>query len=441
MSTVRAGEARLTRRELLRAAGAGGALLLGGPMIAACGGAGSGGAGGASGSDVTKILGIAAANAARGLDFQLGAVLALSGSGSYYGGTMSNGIDLAVAQIKAAGGPNFRVVYKDHKSGDAQAGVTAVRELGIAGVKACLASYVDDLGAMLPGTAQYKMLTLDGGGGTAIFGQAQPYFWGTRAITPDDTYAGVLEYVKQVLPKVKSVATVGWDLGPLNDPEIASLKKALAAAGMEFVTFEPVPVGSTDYSTTISRLRSLKFDLLFLSVYGLDPGYFMKQYVTSQINKPMVGFEFTADAAKVAGPAYDTYHFAYDYFDPTRPTNPFAKLFVDSFHKQTGKLPDFYAANFYENTFAVWDLIQRVVARGGDPSDGSRLQDELMANPTFKSVYGGDASTVGTYTLDLKSHSVSRRPMGLFSHKGSRISLLASFGIGASDFTKVSSAF
>jgi branched-chain amino acid transport system substrate-binding protein len=430
----------LTRRDLLRAAGAGGALLFAGPVLAACGG-GSGGTGGASGSDIAKMLGVNAASAAKGMDFQLGAVLALSGPGSYYGGTMSNGIDLAVAQIKAAGGPNFKVIYKDHKSGDAQAGVTAVKELGIAGVKACLASYVDDLGAMLPGTAQYKMLTLDGGGGTAIFGQAQSYFWGTRAITPDDTYPGVLTYIKQVMPKVRSVATVGWDLGPLNDPEIASLKAALAAAGMDFVTFEPVPIGATDYSTTLSRLRSLKFDLLFVSVYGLDPGYFMKQYITSGIDKPMVGFEFTADAAKVAGPAYDTYHFAYDYFDPKHPTNPFAKLFVDSFRKASGKDPDFYAANFYENTFAIWDLIERVVARGGDPNDGTNLQNELTANPTFKSVYGGDANTVGTYTLDLKSHSVSKRPMGLFSYKGGRASPLASFGIGASDFKKISTAF
>ena len=70
-------------------------------------------------------------------------------------------------------------------------------ELGSKGVGAKFASYVDDLGAMLAGTAQYKMFTLDGGGGTSIFGQGQPYFWGTRAITPNDPMPGLFQYLKE----------------------------------------------------------------------------------------------------------------------------------------------------------------------------------------------------------------------------------------------------
>ena len=65
------------------------------------------------------------------------------------------------------------------------------------GVQAKFASYVDDLGAMLAGTAEYKMFTLDGGGGTSIFGQGQPYFWGTRAITPNDPMPGLFQWLKE----------------------------------------------------------------------------------------------------------------------------------------------------------------------------------------------------------------------------------------------------
>ena len=94
----------------------------------------------------------------------MGSVLALTGNGSFYGKTMSRGIDLAVKHIKAAGGPDIKVVYKDHKSGDPQAGVQAMTELGTSGIPAKLASYGDDILAMLPLTQQYKCLTLDGGG-------------------------------------------------------------------------------------------------------------------------------------------------------------------------------------------------------------------------------------------------------------------------------------
>ena len=59
-------------------------------------------------------------------------------------------------------------------------------ELIAKNIPAKLASYVDDLGAMLPQTAESKMFTLDGGGGTSTFGQGIPFFYGTRAITPND---------------------------------------------------------------------------------------------------------------------------------------------------------------------------------------------------------------------------------------------------------------
>ena len=427
----------MSRRELLGAAAVGGAALAAGPLLSACGSSStsSAGAGGSAAVDLNSLLGVDTANAAAGLTFNMGAVLALSGSGSYYGGVMSNGIDLAVAAIKAAGGPDIKVTYKDHKSGDAAAGATAVKELGSAGIHACLASYVDDLGAMFPGTAQYKMLTLDGGGGTSSFGQGKDYFWGTRAITPDDTFAGTFKYVTQKMPNVKSVQAVGWDLGPLDDPIIANLQKALQAAGLQYLGFERVPIGATDYSTALNHVKNTNPDLIILGIYGLDPGYFMKQYVTSGIGKAVIGSEFTPDAAKVAGSAYDQYVFAYDYFDAKNPPNPFAKVFVDSFkQKNGGALPDFYAANFYENTFAMWDLIRRVKKAGGDPTDGTALQQALVASPTFKSVYGGDANTVGTFTLDTTTHTVVKRPMGIFTIKGSTITRVASFGIGGTDF-------
>ncbi|MEP2579181.1 MAG: ABC transporter substrate-binding protein, partial [Roseibium sp.] len=169
------------RRQLLRGmtiTGAG--LAFGGSILAACGGSdddagstdtssgteetsGSGAptSGGEPASDVgaqlAELLGVDAANAGAGLTWELGSVLALTGPGSFYGKTMTNGTNLAVKHIKAAGGPDINVTTLDHKSGDAQAGVDAMRDLIAKGVPAKLASYVDDLGAMLPQTAQSKM--------------------------------------------------------------------------------------------------------------------------------------------------------------------------------------------------------------------------------------------------------------------------------------------
>ena len=158
--------------------------------------------------------------------------------------------------IAAAGGPNIKVIYKDHKSGDAQAGTTAINELGAAKVPAKLASYVDDLGAMFAGTKQFKIFTLDGGGGTSTFGQGLDYFWGTRAITPNDAIPGLLMYIKEKFPDIKTVGLTGWDIGePSNDRRSrpTSSRRSPTAGYQYNGLWELFPPSTTDYAATLDE--------------------------------------------------------------------------------------------------------------------------------------------------------------------------------------------
>jgi branched-chain amino acid transport system substrate-binding protein len=283
-------------------------------------------------------------------------------------------------------------------------------------------------------------MTLDGGGGTSDAGESKPYFWGMRAITPDDTFGGVIKYIQAKMPSVKRIVSVGWDLGPASQLVINKLRAQLKAAGLQLVHAELTTVGATDFSTALSRVRAASPDILLLSIYGLDPGYFMKQYLTSGIGKPVIGGEFTPDAAKVSNGAYNQYTFAYDYFNAAQPTNDWAKVFADSFNQEYGTAqyePDFYAANYYEDTFAVWDLIRRVLKKGGNPQSGTDLQQALMDNPQFVSVYGGSGSTLGNLALDPQTHTVTRRPMGLFAYNNGTITARAFFNLGGTDFQLV----
>src|SRR5690349_2062151 len=102
--------------------------------------AGSTAASGDGGTTLASILQIDPTIAGKGKDWQMGAVLAQTGAGAFYGKTMSRGIDLAVKHIVAAGGPNIKVLYYDHKSGDAAAGKAAITDLGTKHVPAKLAS-------------------------------------------------------------------------------------------------------------------------------------------------------------------------------------------------------------------------------------------------------------------------------------------------------------
>lgn len=417
---------------------AGGATTTGGGAATTAGGAATT-AGGGGASDLATLLKIDPnGKNGKGTDWTMGAVLALTGNGSFYGKTMSRGIDLAVEQIKEAGGPNIKVVYKDHKSGDPQAGITAVNELGADKVPAKLASYVDDLGAMFAGTKQFQMFTLDGGGGTSIFGQGLPYFWGTRAITPNDAIPGLLKYIKEKFPDIKTVGLTGWDLGePSNTQVKTDVLKKIADGGFQFNNlYELWPVSTTDFAATLTKIKANEPDLLLFGGYGQDPGFFFDQAQTAGLKSKIVGFEFTPDGVNASKGAYDSvgWTFAYDYFNPDAPISPLAKHFVDTYKAKYGEDPDFYAANFYENTLVMWEVIRRVLAKGGNINSGADLDAALQDDLTVVSVYGGDDKTVGTYTLDPETHSVVKRPMGVFEYKDKKVTPLAYFGIDGADF-------
>lgn len=401
---------------------------------------GDGGDGGDAGARLQEVLGLSAeeAGACADEEFRMGAVLALTGPGSFYGKTMSRGIDLAVEHIAAAGGPDFAVEYKDHKSGDPAAGQQAITELGENGYGAKLASYVDNLGSMLAGTAQYKVFTLDGGGGTSIFGQGQDYFWGTRAITPNDALPGLFQYVTETMPDAETVGLVGWDVGePSNGQIKAEVLKAIEASGLEFNDlYELTPVGSQDYSQALPKITSNEPDILLAGLYGQDIGSFLNQAQTAGIESEIFGFEFTPDGVNASKGTFDQvgYNFAYDFFDPANPSNPLAELFVEEFEAAHDEAPDFYAANFYEDTLAMWDLVRRVCEEGGDINSGEDLDQALRADPVLQSVYGGDEETVGTKELDLETHSVIQRPMGVFEYSGGEVTSKAFFDLDAEDF-------
>jgi branched-chain amino acid transport system substrate-binding protein len=389
------------------------------------------------GQQIRDLTGFdAESEACGGEEVPVGAVLALTGPGSFYGTTMSRGLDLAAEHIEAAGGPVFAIEYKDHKSGDAAAGQQAITELGEGGYVAKFASYVDDLGAMLPGTAEYEMFTFDGGGGTSIFGQAQPFFWGTRAITPNDPLPGLFQYLQETEPDATTVGLVGWDIGePSNGIIKEDILAKIADAGYEHNDlYELTPVGSQDYSQVLPKITANEPDILLASLYGQDIGSFINQAQTAGIEATVIGFEFTPDGINASkGTFEDGYTFAYDFFDSANPTNPWAELFVDEFEAAYGEPPDFYAANYYEDMFGMWDLVRRVCSNG-DEITGPNLDAAFQADPSFVSVYGGDESAPGSKTLDLETHTVTERTMGVFTYEGGEVTALAYFGLDGVDF-------
>ena len=175
-------------------------------------------------------------------------------------------------------------------------------------------------------------------------------------------------------------------------------------------------------------------------MYGQDPGFFIDQAQTAGLKAKLYGFEFTPDGVNASKGAYDSvgWTFAYDYFDAGQPDQPAGQaLRRPSSRRSTARTPTSTPPTSTRTRFVMWEVIRRVLAKGGDINDGARSTPRCRTTSRSSSVYGGDDSTVGTYTLDPKTHSVIKRPMGVFHYKDKKVTPLAYYGIGGADFKTV----
>jgi ABC-type branched-subunit amino acid transport system substrate-binding protein len=302
-----------------------------------------------------------------------------------------------------------------------------------------LSSYVADLGSMLNGINLYKIFTLDGSGGTSIFAQNKPYFWGSIATTPNDALPGMIEFIHARMTAAVTLSVIGWDLGPLGDIVAKDAVKYFAHANLVLGAAEKSKIGSTDYSAELVKIKASNPDIVICVLYGEDVGYFMKQYALTGMKAPVIAFTHSLAAQEIAGPAYDGIFFIFDYFDADRPANPWSRFYIDEFSKieKSGIAPDYYGANTYEDCFTLWECVRRVLKKGGNPHDGAQLDAALREKPVFPSLYGGDPNTVGTISFDLQTHSVKHRPMTVSQFKDGKVTPLARFDIGGGDFRLV----
>ncbi len=399
----------------------------------------------ASGAELVKMLGYTQKDidALKGKTIKLGASLALSGPEAAHGALMRNGIELARKDIAAAGGPNIEVQYEDHKGSDPQASVDAIRSLGESGHAVTLASYEFAFGSQLPMYKRYKMLAIDPGGGTGGLFNGNDFAWGFRGIEPDDSLKGGWRYVHENYPQVKRVGSIIWDAGDAFVKALAAkTKAAVEANGLTWAGYVRSKIGATDYSDAISKMRAMNVDAVHLNIAGVDLAYATKQWHEAGLGaKPLLGNEYLPEMSPIAGNSFKNWLFAVDYWTPQDYPNPLTKLFVKHFTESYGKPPtSFYEANFYEATLAIWELARRIAESGGDLNSGPDWQKALESKPEFISLYGKDPNKPGIIKLDLKTHSPSIRPAGVWQLRPDKPVQVAEFNVGGGDYKQLKPA-
>ena len=130
-----------------------------------------------------------------------------------------------------------------------------------------------------------------------VYDQGYKYLFGT--FTPNDTLTTPLtQIVKAKAPDVKKVAILARnDLFPLAIAQ--EMEKSAKANGLEVVYFEKYAINTLDHSATLSQIKSLAPQWIFVTGYINDLLLVRKQLTDQQIKAGVLSM--------IAGPAYQEF--------------------------------------------------------------------------------------------------------------------------------------
>lgn len=343
----------------------------------------------------------------------IGTVLAMTGSGAYYGKVMTRGENLAIDEINNANAiKGYKLVLhvEDHKSGDARAANSAMRKLiDIDKTPVVLSSYGGITLAIQPLAARQNVLLFNGGGtASTLIGKKNLY--NTRMVASQLAPLAVQWAVQKL--GAKKIATIYYtDSSGVEANE--AIKNTCKKMGCQVVDEEPYKLGSTDFSVPLARVKAAAPDVVILGSWGADVGHIVKQAKERDISAKIVGLELLSNEIKIAGKKMDGYTAIFDSFNPNA-DNPTTQSFVKAFKKAYGEIPGYYEANYYELIKDVLaPLIQQTIKAGEDPTKIGVLTAEMEKlvdqGYQYNSVYGGK--------LQLHKDGSVTKPVGVFQVK------------------------
>lgn len=295
---------------------------------------------------------------------RIGLSTALSGPAAYTGQQDRWGAEMAVKEINAAGGVLGRPLQlevQDNACNPAQAAQSAQRLIAdnvtvlMGGLcsSATLAimpiAKRQGLPFLVPISSAGAITDQSGVGGNE---------WTFRTAQPDPGLARALVNFLIKNGKTKTIAIVAED-SDYGRGAAATFEKAAVAAGMSIISTDYTPLGTPDFTSTLTRLRSQRPDAVAVYVQGADTANLLRQYAASGLRSRITGRVQFGDFPETltSSGVLDGMVVAIPY-DPRAQTvanQRFVQQFTDAFKAA----PMQHSFNSYEGTNIVADAIRR----------------------------------------------------------------------------------
>lgn len=255
---------------------------------------------------VAASLGLSASAALAQDVVRFGAPLPLTGPLAPEAIKQQQGYDLWAEQANKAGGISVggkkykvEIVYTDYQSNTPRAVQTTEQMITQNNVNFLFGAFGSGAAKAASSVSEkYKVPTIAATASSSqVYDQGYKYLFGT--FTPNDTLTTPLtQMVKTKAPDVKKVAILARnDLFPLAIAQ--EMEKSAKANGIEVAYFEKYAINTLDHSATLSQIKSLAPQWIFVTGYINDLLLVRKQMADQQIKATVVSM--------IAGPAYQEF--------------------------------------------------------------------------------------------------------------------------------------
>jgi len=288
---------------------------------------------------------------------KIGGIAPLSGAVAVYGVECTNGVNLAVEEINAAGGINGKkIVYiAEDDEGDPAKSVNAYKKLTTQnGIRMIIGSLTSGCTIALTSSAQAQGVIQIAPAATAeAVTDAGNYIFRTCFIDP---FQGSIGGKFAAVNLNKKNAAILYDIG--NDYSVGlkeNFVKEFEKNGGKIVALESYSTGDKDFNAQLTKIKAAKPDVVYLPDYYGTVALIAKQLRNQGIDTPIIGADgwdgLTDNAGEEVLNGFYSNHYAADSSDPA------VQAFVKNFKAKYNKEPNAFAALGYDSMYLLKDAI------------------------------------------------------------------------------------
>lgn len=312
-------------------------------------------------------------------EIKIGGNFELTGGIANFGKQTVNGIQLAFKEVNAAGGvqgKQLKLILADNKSEPAEATnaitklITQDKVVAVLGpvassnVLATLQIGQDNKIPVLTATGTNEKITVDGG-------KVRPFAF--RSCFIDPFQGRVMANFATNTVKAKTAVIYVDQSSDYSKGLMQSFEEAFVASGGKIVGKEAFLQKDQDFKATLTKIKALNPDTVFIPAYYEEVGKIVKQARELGITAPLLGTDGWDDpkVVEIAGAANLNNTFFSNHYS-SQDSDPNVKKFVEAYKKEYNQEPSALAALGYDAGLLIVDALKRA-----NSTDGVKIKEAL----------------------------------------------------------------